>query len=80
MAKNNTNGAPAGKRASTHSAAVIAGHISAILNHPGTPHNIYNALADAMGELYIPQGYYNSVEHISALLVANIKKGGETDA
>ncbi len=70
---------PAAKRASNDSAAEIARHISAILNHPETPVCIYDALRVAMNDLGEPKGYYTSVEYIAAHLAANIEKGGEAD-
>ncbi len=58
-------------------AAELAKHISAILNHPDTPVCLYNALGDAVNDLYVPQGYYNTVEHIAARLANTIRKGDE---
>ncbi len=55
MAKNaSRKGAPVAG-ATTDSAAELAVLISAILNHPATPVNVHNALADAMGDLNAPQ-------------------------
>jgi hypothetical protein len=56
-------------------ATELARHISAILNHPASPDDIYNALGDAVHDLDVPQGFYNSVEHIAMRLAYNIRKG-----
>ncbi len=75
MAKNaSRKGAPV-KGATTDPAVEIAVHISALLNHPATPVDIYNALGDAVHDLDVPQGFYNSVEHIAMRLAYNIRKG-----
>lgn len=80
MTKNTTKKAtPAQKRPAPDSAAVLAGHISAILNHPDVPVHLYNALADAVCDLYVPKGWRDSVEHITILLANDFKEGGETD-
>jgi len=77
MAKNaSRKGAPV-MDATTDSAAEIAEHISAIFNHPATPVDLYNALADAVQDLHVPQSYYNSVEFITLRLVNNIRQGNE---
>ncbi|MDQ3652838.1 MAG: hypothetical protein M3458_21695 [Acidobacteriota bacterium] len=59
------------------SAVELAVHISAILNHPDTPVCLYNALGDAVNDLYVPQGYYNTVEHIAARLANTIRTKDE---
>ena len=76
MAKNITKGAHV-KSATTDSAVEIARHISAILKHPDTPVCLYTALGDAVNDLYVPQGYYNTVEHIAARLANTIREGKE---
>ncbi len=58
-------------------AVEIAKHISALLNHPATPVDLYNALADAVQDLYVPQSYYNSVEFITLRLANTIRTKGE---
>ena len=55
-------------------AAELAGHVSAILNSPATPHCIYNALADAVCELDAPKGYWDSIEYIMPLIANNVRK------
>ena len=60
-------------------AAEIAGHISAILNNPATPVDIYNALADAVCDLDMPKGYWNTVEYMMPLIAKNIRKGDKAD-
>ena len=58
------------------SAAEIAAHISAILNHPDVPHVVYNALADAVCELDAPTSFWDSAEYITLALHNNVRKGG----
>ncbi len=70
-------GAPGRERPSNDAAAEIAAHISAILNNAATPVFVYNALADAVCELYAPEGYYNSVEYLTPHLAYNIGQGRE---
>ncbi len=54
-------------------AAEIAGHISAILNDPATQVGIYPGLADVVNDLDAPQGYYNSVQYLTAQLAVHIR-------
>ncbi|MDQ3253210.1 MAG: hypothetical protein M3R15_04775 [Acidobacteriota bacterium] len=75
--KDTTKGGHASARPPTDSAAELARHISAILNHPATPVCIYNALAEAVCELSAPPGCFNSVEYLAAHLANNIRKGSE---
>ncbi len=66
------------KQTTKRDAAVeIAKHISAILNHPATPVNVYNALADAIGDLYVPEGYHHTVEYLTVHLAQHIRTKGE---
>ena len=51
------------------SAAEIAGHISAILNHPATPVCVYNALAVALTDMSSDIDYH-TVDMIERTLVA----------
>jgi SLT domain-containing protein len=53
-------------------ATELARHISAILNHPATPVDFYNDLADAVNDLDVPQGHYDTVEYIAARLASTI--------
>ena len=55
------------------SAAELARHISAVLNNPATPVNIYNALADAVHDLDAPRGYFDSAGYIETCLRVNAK-------
>ncbi len=59
-------------------AAELARHISAILNHPATPVDIYNDLADSICSLSAPKSYWDSVEHIRPIIANNIRKGGKS--
>ncbi len=77
MAKNASRKGTPVMGATTDSAVEIAAHISAILNHPATPVDIYNALADAVNDLDVPQGYYNTGEYIAARLANTIRTKGE---
>ena len=57
----------------------LAAHISAVLNHPATPADIYNALADAVNGLDAPRGFFSSAEYIESCLRVNDeanRKGG----
>jgi len=56
-------------------AAEIAGHIAAILNHPAMPVCVYNALADAVCELDAPMGFWDSAEYITLALHDNVRRG-----
>ncbi len=82
MPKNSTTkGAPVRMRPANDSAAELAALIAAVLNHPDTPACIYNALADAVSDLYYyPKGYRDSVEHLTPLIAANIENRGEAAA
>jgi hypothetical protein len=58
------------------SAAEIAGHISAILDHPATPVCVYNSLADAVCELDAPTSFWDSAEYITLALHNNLRREG----
>jgi hypothetical protein len=58
------------------SAAEIAAHISAILNHPATPVCVYNSLADAVCELDAPTSFWDSAEYITLALHNNVRREG----
>jgi hypothetical protein len=53
----------------------LAGHISAVLNHPDTPACLYNDLADAVCSLDAPRRFFNSAEYI-AICLRNHFTGG----
>jgi hypothetical protein len=67
-----------GAQSTPDSASVLAYHIAAILNHPDTPHGIYNALADEVTSLEMPVGFCDSQEYIEMCLRASLsgRKGG----
>jgi hypothetical protein len=46
----------------------LADQIAAVLNNPLTPNKIYNALSDAVTELYVPEGYTDQPEYLRGLL------------
>jgi hypothetical protein len=58
-------------------AAEIAGHISAILNNPATPVNVYNALVDAVHDLDAPRGFFDSAAYIEMCLRVNARASSE---
>lgn len=79
MATRNTtpNKRGAQRRASRPEAArEIAEHIAAILNHPDTPAQLYNTLADAVSSLDAPKGYFDSAEYIETCLRAHFGQEG----
>jgi hypothetical protein len=58
------------------SAAVIAAHVAAILAHPDTPHNLYNALVEAVSALDAPTGFFDSKEYVELCLRGEYKARG----
>ncbi len=59
------------------SADELAKHIAAILNHPDTPTQIYNDLADGVCSLDVPTAYFDSEEYIAMCLRNHFaRKGG----
>ena len=54
-------------------AGEVAAHLSAVLNHPDTPRVIYEAIHEAMCELYIPVSLTNSVAYIAPHILQEIK-------
>lgn len=57
-------------------ARTLANHISAILLHPATPADIYNALSDAVTNLDMPAEVVDGAEYIAAVLRHNLKAEG----
>jgi hypothetical protein len=55
------------------SADELAKHIAAVLNHPDTPDDIYNALGDAVGGLETPPGFSDSEEYVALYLRAHLE-------
>ncbi len=49
----------------------LAEAISGVLNHPLTPPDLYDQLADGICELEFPQGLANSAEFIGACIAAH---------
>jgi hypothetical protein len=54
----------------------LAGHIAAVLNHPDTPSDIYNALAEAVTTLTARDAVTNSAEVIRVALARDAEEKG----
>jgi hypothetical protein len=63
------------KQTEGNAADELAKHIAAILNHPDTPVEIYNSLADAVGGLDTPPGFSDSEEYVRMCLRNHFKGG-----
>ena len=65
---------------SKQAAAEIAVHLSAILRHPETPRDLYNAIAEEIcvfsNEMTTPE-YTSSPEYIKSVLLASLRKADE---
>jgi hypothetical protein len=69
------NAATKTQQISKESAAEIAAHLSAVLNHPETPSDLYNAIGEevcAMSNDLTTRDYADSPEYIKMVLFANI--------
>ena len=63
------------KQAEGNAADELAKHIAAVLNHPDTPADIYNALGDAVCSLDTPRRFFDSEEYIATCLRQHFKGG-----
>lgn len=58
------------------SARELAELISAVLMHPDTPVCVYNALADAVSDLFIPRNFIDGPDYIEVVLRNYLEEKG----